>query len=253
MLRNLIIVGNWKMNPASGKEAERIFKSVQNSAAGQSRVVICPPALYLSRLKKIPGKTLLGGQNCFPGEAGAFTGEISSEMLYDAGARYVILGHSERRTMGETNAEINGKIRAALVAGLSPILCVGEKERDEGHKYLDFIKEEAQECLKGVAKNSFSGIILAYEPVWAIDKSATRESAPEEFREMYIFLRRILSDKFGREAAEKVRILYGGSVSPKNAAGFLSEGGADGFLIGRASLDPKKFSKIIELCDQSGN
>ena len=246
-----IIIGNWKMNPRTLKEAERLFDQIAKniSATKKTEVIICPPFLYLEKLKKISKKIFLGAQNAFTGDVGAFTGEISAEMLYEVGVRYVILGHSERRAMGENNIEINQKIRSSLVAGLVPILCVGESARDLSHGYFALVKGQLEECLLGVSKNSISKIIIAYEPVWALSSTQNRHDAtPADSLEMSIFIRKILSDKFGGEAS-KVRIIYGGSVDEKNALDFLTNGGVDGLLPGRASLNAKKFSEIIKIAE----
>lgn len=253
-MRNNIIIGNWKMNPLTLKEAEKLFSGVARGISGvkKTEVVICPPFLYLERLKKLSQKIILGAQNTFLGDTGAFTGEISSEMLYSLGARYVILGHSERRAMGENNGDINKKIKSSLVAGLRPILCVGENVRDEDHGYFNLVKTELEECLVGIPKNSISKIIIAYEPIWAISSTPNRKDATaNDSREMSIFIRKVLSDKFGGEAA-KVRIIYGGSVTEKDAGDFLQNGGVDGLLPGRASLDAKKFVEIIKICEALG-
>ena len=193
-------------------------------------------------------KPNLGAQDSFWGDKGAYTGEISVEMLYNIGARYVILGHSERRALGENNNDINKKIKASISAGLRPILCVGESIRDENHEYLNFIKMQIEECLNGISKDSISKVIIAYEPIWAIGKGSY-PATPEEFREMNIFIRKILNDKFGAKMIGKIRIIYGGSADEKNTEGFIKDGEADGFLLGRASLDAKKFSKIVEICE----
>src|SRR3989344_5631877 len=169
MAKKKIVVGNWKMNPLSLKEAEKLFANIAKSVSNIKKIeiVICPPFLYLGKLKSAGWRTkkvILGAQNAFWREAGAYTGEISAEMLYDIGARYVLLGHSERRAMGESNKEINGKIKASLAAGLRPIVCVGESVRDENHGYFNLVKTELEECLSGVSKDSISKIIIAYEP-----------------------------------------------------------------------------------------
>jgi triosephosphate isomerase len=170
-------------------------------------------------------------------------------MLYSFGVRYVILGHSERRALGETDDEINKKIRGALASGLRPILCVGEVARDTEHNYFNFIKTELETNLSGVSKNLISKVIIAYEPSWAISSTLNRKDATSlDSREMVIFIRKILSDKFGAEAG-MVRILYGGSVSDKDAEDFLQNGGVDGLLVGRASLDAKKFGEIVKICE----
>lgn len=246
-----IIIGNWKMNPLLSKDAEKLFTDVAKniSAIKKTEVVICPPVLYLEKLKKISRKIILGAQDAFPGETGAFTGEVSAEMLYSFGVRYIILGHSERRAMGESDDEVNKKIKGALVAGLRPILCVGEVERDAEHNYFNLIKTELETDLSGISKNLIPKVIIAYEPIWAISTTIDRRDAtPKDSEEMVIFIRKILFDKFGKESSP-VRILYGGSVSDKDAKDFLQNGGVDGLLVGRASLDAKKFGEIVKICE----
>jgi len=240
------------MNPLTSKEAEKLFSGVTQDifSIKKTEVVVCPPFIYLERLKKIrTSKMKLGAQDAFWDEAGAFTGEVSGEMLYNIGIKYVILGHSERRAIGESNQDINKKIKASLVAGLIPILCVGESIRDENHSYFNFIKTEMEECLIGISKNSMAKIIIAYEPIWAISSTPNRQDAtPDDSREMAIFIRKILADKFGSEAG-RTRIIYGGSVNEKDAKDFLKDGGVEGLLIGRASLSAKKFTGIIKTCE----
>lgn len=251
MNKGTIIVGNWKMNPLTLKEAEKLFNNVAKgvSRIKRTQVVVCPPYLYLQKLGKISKKISLGAQDAFSLDVGPFTGEVSAEMLYEIGARYVILGHSERRALGEDNNHINKKIKGSLVSGLRPILCVGENTRDESHGYFNFIKTQLEECLAGVSKNSISKIVIAYEPIWAISTTPDRRDAnPDDSREMVIFIRKVLADKFGKDA-HLVRILYGGSVNEKDAGGFLKDGGVDGLLVGRASLDVKKFIEIVKICE----
>ena len=248
-----IVIANWKMNPLTEKEAENLFNSTAKSlpTLKNTEIVICPPLIFLDRLLKIrSAKIKLGAQNCFWGDKGAFTGEVSAEMLDLLGAKYVILGHSERRTRGEGNEEINKKIKSTLFAGLIPIVCVGEKERDENHGYLNFIKEQLETALKNVSRDSVSKIIIAYEPVWAIGKNALREAQPAEFLEIKIFIKKVLSDIFGVKT-KMSKIIYGGSVNSKNTFSFLSEGQADGFLVGRDSLDAKKFLEIINIAENN--
>lgn len=249
-----IIIANWKMNPRTHKEAEKLFTGVVKHLSGikKTEVVICPPFIYLTALKKLSKKILIGAQDAFFGDVGAFTGEVSGEMLYNLGARYVILGHSERRAHGESNADINKKIKSALQSGLVPVLCVGENERDESHSYFNFVKNQLEECMGGVSRNSISKIIVAYEPVWAISSTPGRKDAsPADSMEMVIYIRKILSDKFGAEAG-RTRTLYGGSVNERDAGEFLLHGGVDGLLVGRASLDAKKFLKIINVAENTG-
>ena len=249
-----MIIANWKMNPLTSKEAEKLFTGVAKevSTIKKTEIAICPPSIYLDILKKIrTSKIKLGAQDAFYGDMGAFTGEVSAQMLYNIGAKYVILGHSERRAQGETNVFINKKIKSALDASLIPILCVGENIRDENHGYFNLVKMQLEECLSGISKNSVSKIIIAYEPVWAISTTVNRKDATSaDSLEMAIFIRKILSDKFGPEAS-KMRIIYGGSVNEKDCADFLKNGGVDGLLAGRASLDAKKFVEIIKICEAS--
>lgn len=248
-----IVIGNWKMNPLTSKEAEKLFVNITKlfPPLKKTEVVVCPPYLYLGKLKKISKKLSIGAQDAFVGDTGAFTGQVSMDMIENMGVRYVILGHSERRAMGETNLDINKKVKSALSSGVTPIICVGENERDDNHEYLNFVKTQAEECLDGISKNSITDIVIAYEPVWAIGKGAQREATAEEFREMSIFIKKVLSDKFGLKVLEGLRIIYGGSVHPQNVLEFLSEGCADGMLVGRDSLDAKKFSEIIKITENA--
>ena len=247
-----IIIGNWKMNPLTLKEAEKLFSGVIKGISGikKTEVVICPPFLYLEKLTKIrTSKIKLGAQDSFYEDVGAFTGEISPVMLENAEIKYVILGHSERRVLGEANALINKKIKASIGAGLTPILCVGESVRDESHSYFNLVKTQLEECLDGVKKALIAKIIIAYEPVWAISSTVDRKDAtPADSLEMSIFIRKILSDKFGSDAG-KTKIIYGGSVNEKDAEDFLKNGAVDGLLPGRASLDAKKFVEIISIAE----
>ena len=241
------------MNPLTIKEAEKSFEDIKKSVSyvRKTTIVICPPLLYLEKLKKISRKINLGAQDAFWGDVGAFTGEVSAEMLYNAGIKYVILGHSERRTLGETNELVNKKIKGSLSAGLTPVLCVGESMRDENHSYFNLVKTQLEECLNGVKKTFASKIIIAYEPIWAISSTLNRHDATSvDSREMAIFIRKVLYDKFGAEAS-RIRIIYGGSVNEKDALDFLNNGGVDGLLSGRASLNAKKFAEIINIAENN--
>lgn len=253
MKNNKIIIANWKMNPASLKDAEKIasgiVKGLKNTK--KTNVVVCPPFLYLEKIKKISKKILLGAQDAHFEVTGAFTGEVSAQMLESVGVKYVILGHSERRAIGDTNEIINKKIKSALASHLIPVVCVGEKVRDENHEYLYFIKTQIEECFEGISKSLISKIVIAYEPIWAIGKNATREATAEEFLEMSIFIRKVLSDKFSAKIVEDIKIIYGGSVHPENCFEFLQKGNANGFLVGRDSLDPKKFLEILKITEYS--
>lgn len=244
-----IIVANWKMNPKSIKDALVILKGLLPLIKGTKNtdVIICPPFPFLSIYQKIKSKTLkLGAQNVAGEVEGPYTGEVSASMLRSFNVSYVIIGHSERRLMGEINTIVNKKILNALKGKLMPILCVGESKRDAEGFYLSFIKHQIIECLASVPKPQLKNIVIAYEPIWAIGKGAVREATPEEFTEIKIFIKKIISDLYDIKAANAIQIIYGGSVNTLNAESFLTLGGADGLLVGRDSLNPKKLGAIIK-------
>jgi triosephosphate isomerase len=250
-----IIIGNWKMNPTSSKEVIRLFSSlIKNINVKSTEVVVCPPFVYLEKLKKIAKKISLGAQDASFIDKGPFTGEVSADMLASIGTKYAILGHSERRALGEDNSLINKKVKSTLSSGLIPILCIGEKERDENHGYFNLVKSQLEECLKGVKKDLIPKVLIAYEPVWAISTTADRRDATaHDCEEMVIFIRKVISSLTSPLLAKKTRILYGGSVNERDAGEFLTKGGVDGLLVGKASLDSKKFLKIIDICEASKN
>ena len=249
------IIANWKMNPGTLAEAKKIFGSVKKTAQKCSRVetVLCPPFVYLHELGNglNSNKCALGAQDIFWERDGAFTGEISAGMLSDAFVRYVIVGHSERRVLGETDDIVNKKIHRAVKDGFNAIVCVGEKERDAHARYFSFLEHEIKKSLAKVTRTMLKNIIIAYEPLWAIGKDAKRSATPHEFFEMLIFIRKILTDMFGEKEAFAASILYGGSVDHRNAKDFLNVDGAAGFLVGRASLEPKLFEQILFCAEAS--
>ncbi len=248
-----LIVANWKMNPETPREAKEILTPVKKIAQNLKRVttVLCPPALFLPLAvgAKPSEKVAVGGQDCFGEISGAYTGKISPTQLYYAGARYLILGHSESRAAGDTDAAINHKLRLALKAGLKVILCIGEHQRDEAGQYLQFIKQQLEEDLKNVQRKFANQLIVAYEPVWAIGIAASGPDNPESFHHQSIYIRKIVASFLGKEAAMDLPILYGGSVTSKTAEAFLKAGEADGLLVGRASLDPAEFGKILKIAE----
>ena len=249
MIRKKLIAGNWKMNRTSSDAADLVKDIV--SEVGRSNgvdVVVCPPFTSLETVgKAIEGSNVrLGAQNMHPERSGAYTGEVSAEMLRSLFASYVILGHSERRTyFGDTDAFVNQKVIAALKAELKPILCVGETlaERESGST-LKVVQTQLEAGLEGVNKDQATSIVIAYEPVWAIGtgKVATSEQA----QEVHAFIRDLLGKKFGAGLAGKVRILYGGSMKPANAAELLAQPDIDGGLIGGASLEARSFVDLIK-------
>ncbi|MBI5816964.1 MAG: triose-phosphate isomerase [Candidatus Yonathbacteria bacterium] len=255
MKKKKIIVGNWKMAPLTLEEAKKTFTGIKKTASKLRNVdtVVCPPFVFATELaNRISGKRCsVGGQNTFWKEEGAYTGEVSSTQLYSLGARYVILGHSERRAMGETDEMVSKKADASLRAGLTAIICVGEQFRDQHGEYTKRIEEQLKQSLSGIQKKSLENIIIAYEPVWAIGAHAVRPASPEDVLEVSILIRKVLTNMFDRESSHVVPILYGGSVDEKNCERFMVEGGADGLLVGRASLNAKQFGEILKVAEQS--
>ena len=243
-----IIVVNWKMNPATPREAKALAAKTKQLASKLTKtsVIAAVPAVYLPALTSGRSKVLWSAQNVSvkSGE-GAFTGELSAEMLSYAGAEFTLVGHSEARAAGETDEVVNVKVRNALNAKLKVILCVGEQTRDEGGTYLEPLREQIKSAVKGLSKNELKKIIIAYEPVWAVGRKALNADTPAEFFHHSLFIRKVISDLFDKKVAMQVPVLYGGSVDGKNADGFLKEGRADGLLVGRASLKPEEFKKIL--------
>jgi len=245
-----IIVANWKMAPASFLGAEKRFQAIKRTANKVRGVqtVICPPMLYLGELaKNVTGHRLLvGAQNAFWNEEEAHTGEHSPDMLVRAGAKYVILGHSERRALGEPNEMIRAKVTACLASGLTVIVCVGEQERDTQGNYTKFIANQVRQSLpKKAAKKRLRGdLIVAYEPLWAIGKKAKRVASVEDAVEAMILIKKTLVGMYGKSATT-IPVLYGGSVNEKNAREFLEQETIGGLLVGRAGLDPERFSLIL--------
>ncbi len=243
-----LIIANWKMNPSSLKEAENIWKQtlINATKAKNASVIVCMPYTYLYLAKKHKTKKIiLGAQNVFTETSGGFTGQVSVSMLRDAGVSTVLVGHSEVRKDGDTNEIVNTKINLLLKNKMNAILCIGENHRDHNGFYLAYIKEQLIESLKNISKTQIKNISIAYEPIWAIGLGAVREASVDEFIEIKIFIKKILSDMYGNTIALNIPILYGGSVNPQNSKLFLAEGGASGLLVGRDSLDPKKFNLII--------
>ena len=242
------IVANWKMNPQSQKEAEALFggtlkevKKIKNT-----QIIVCPPFPFLFISKKFKNKNMiLGSQNVSRESEGSYTGEVSPKMLISMGVKYVIVGHGERRRDGETNNIVNEKILNLVKSGLFPILCIGENSRDKDGFYLSFVGDQLHDCLKGITRSQMKNIIIAYEPIWAIGKNATREATKEEFMEMKIFIKKIISDIYDPKVAHSVTILYGGSVNKDNAKSFMENDGSGGLLVGRDSINPKKFGAIL--------
>ena len=248
MKRRPIIAANWKMN-ITPSEAEKFVTAFLPLVKSNIEVdmVLCPSALAVDRVAKLAkgSNVFVGAQNIYFEASGAFTGENSAAMLVDAGCKYVILGHSERRTIfNETNEMINKKVRKALDSGLIAIVCVGEtlEEREAG-KMEKVLEDHVMNSLKGFSADDFKKIVIAYEPVWAIGTGKT--ATPEQAEEAHAYIRGLLVKLAGREVADAVRIQYGGSVKPENTKELMSKDNIDGALVGGASLKADSFAKIV--------
>ena len=253
--RKFLIAGNWKMNKTAADGAV-LVKDIVAAVGPQTEVdvVVCPPFTALESVSKaLDGSAIkLGAQNMHPKASGAYTGEISAEMLRGLFASYVILGHSERRQyFAETDAFINEKVQAALKNVLKPILCIGETLAErEGGRTLEVVKTQLEGGLAGVDAAGAVNVVLAYEPVWAIGtgKVATTEQA----QEVHAFIRGWLATRFDKTVAGKMRILYGGSMKPSNAPELLKQEDIDGGLIGGASLEAPSFIELIKAAKSAG-
>lgn len=242
-----IVVGNWKLNPSSFEEADRIVKSLSRKKINGVTLVICPPSIYLSRLIHKKSKIVFGVQDLFYEKSGAYTGEISASMVRSVGATYAIIGHSERRNYGETNDKVSLKVKAGLESGLNVVLCVGEKERDVHGHYLSYLKAQIDESLALVNKNVLNkgSLLVAYEPVWAIGEKSSGPMDARDLHETSLFVRKVLHDKFGKKAFD-IPLLYGGSVDQRFSGVLVKEGEVDGLLVGRESLRPESLYQIVE-------
>ena len=247
-MRRKIVAGNWKMNTLiqEGSElAGEVRKKAEKGLPENVTLIVAPPFTHLSEIKKkLPERIGLAAQNCASESSGAFTGEVSAAMIASAGAEYVIIGHSERRTyFNETDADLNKKIKLALANGLSPIYCCGENlhEREKGI-HTEVVREQLELGLVDISSEEFSKIIIAYEPVWAIGTGKT--ATPEQAQDMHNYIRTVLKNMYNSETADNTTILYGGSCNPGNARKLFANDDVDGGLIGGASLKADDFLAI---------
>jgi triosephosphate isomerase len=247
--RRPLIAGNWKMYKTPGEAAETAKQLVRHAGAVTDIDMMIAPtfialAAVFAAIKNSP--VALGAQNLYWENEGAYTGEISAPMLKSAGCQYCIIGHSERRQyFGETDETVNKKIKAAIKAGLQPVFCVGETEKErESGQTLSILDKQIKKGLEGLVSAQLDSLIMAYEPVWAIGtgKTATDDQAQEVHR----FIRSLVKDNFGRALSDSIRILYGGSVKPDNIASLMAMSDIDGALVGGASLSAESFSQIIK-------
>jgi triosephosphate isomerase len=249
-MRKAIIAGNWKMNTTVSQGISLIneLKELHNCTyAKRKDIIIFPPFTHLSQFEEELKNCCiqLGAQNIHHEEKGAFTGEVSANMVSQLGCKYVLIGHSERRQYAkESNELLAVKVKTVFEHEMTPVYCCGETlEERESNTHFEVIRQQISTALFALSRDLLSEIIIAYEPVWAIGTGKT--ASPEQAQEIHAYIRELLADKFGQETADKIRILYGGSVNASNATDLLNQPDIDGGLVGGASLKPKDFNTII--------
>jgi triosephosphate isomerase len=251
-MRKKIIAGNWKMNKTIDESVSLVQETLQllaDQISDETFVVFCPPFISLEKVSSLlKGKRNVSSaaQNCHWEKSGAFTGEVSASMIRDAGARYVIIGHSERRQyFFETNDQLAKKVNAVIAEDLLPIYCCGEPlDIREANTQFELVEEQIRDGLFHLSAEEFRKVVIAYEPVWAIGTG--KVASDQQAQEMHAFIRSLIRKQYGEDVADDLTIQYGGSMKPSNAAGLLSQPDVDGGLIGGASLVAKDFVAIIK-------
>ena len=246
-MRKPIIAGNWKMNKTPAEAKELVAALVETVKDAECDVVVCVPATNFAAVKEAAEGTniKLGAQNVHFAASGAYTGELSADMLKACGVEYVVIGHSERRQyFGETDKTVNLRTKAAVAAGIVPIICVGELKDERESGYTDIIVEyQTLMALHGLTNDEIKNVVIAYEPVWAIGTGLT--ATDEQANETIGVIRKAIERKYGKEVADAVRIQYGGSMNPKNVKGLMAQPEIDGGLIGGASLKAPDFTAVV--------
>ncbi|MBX9906816.1 triose-phosphate isomerase [Patescibacteria group bacterium] len=253
VLKPQLVVANWKMNPSTRVQAQEYVADIKKTLGKRElagNIVIASPFPFLGDVAKSIGKekrVVLGAQNVSYEKMGAYTGEVSLSMLQDLGVSYVIIGHSERRALGERDEDVTKKAALITKSGVAAIVCVGERERDAHGTHFGTVEAQLRAAVKDVPIGKLASLVIAYEPVWAISTSTpgAHPATPEDAHEMILFIRKLLTDIYGRASAYKVRILYGGSVNQKNIESLVLQSGADGYLVGGASLKMNEFKTIV--------
>lgn len=247
MHRIPLIAGNWKMHKTSSEARDFILALRKENFSNSRKVFLAVPfpSIEVAAETAKGSRICIGAQNMHDQVEGAFTGEVSARMLKSCGASFVLLGHSERRQyFAEDNAFIHRKLQRALEEGITPILCIGEQlsERESG-ACESVLKTQLEECLQGIRSDQAASVVIAYEPIWAIGTGKT--ATPEMAQAVHYFIRKWLAERFGNECAEKISLLYGGSVKPDNIASLMQQADIDGALVGGAALDLKSFVQIV--------
>lgn len=241
-----LVIANWKMNPPTFKGAQKLLEATKKAAeASKTSVVIAPPALFLRELAaRSHGRRIaFAVQHAHFEESGAHTGEISIRQVRETKASYVLIGHAERRALGETNDDTRKKVSATLASGLTALLCVGETKRTSSGEYFTYITEQLRTALADVTTARLAKVIIIYEPLWTIGADTTM--SPRDMHEMAIFIRKTIVDMHG-EAGHKIKILYGGSLNAENTPAMLEGGDIHGLLVGRASWDAVEFAHLLK-------
>lgn len=243
------IVGNWKLNPGTAAAAKKLFQDVKKRVSKlkpKAVVVVAPPTIFIPEVSK-GSKTdyvHLAAQDAHFEERGECTAQVSATLLQPYGVKYVIVGHSEKRALGETDEQINKKIHALLKRRVTPIACIGERARDAAGTFYSLVEKQIRALTQGLTPLQLSRVIIAYEPIWSIGTG--KAATPEDVKEMQLFIMSTLTKLFDREVAGKVTLLYGGSVKASNAKELYEAGGMNGFLVGGASLEAGEFIEIIK-------
>jgi triosephosphate isomerase len=248
-----LIIGNWKTNPATLDRAKSRFQSIKRSAQEHPGidVVICPPSPYIATLVAAANTSniYVGAQDLSIYAEGAKTGEVGGSMIESVGAKFVIIGHSERRAMGETDTLVAQKVTQALKTSMQVVICIGESERDNDGAYLEVIKNQLKSALSGVDRPQFANIVIAYEPVWAIGRKDNIAITSHDLHQMVIYIKKLLKEWWSDTIALMVPILYGGSATADNAQDILWNGMVDGLLVGRASWEVETFGPLFDAVD----
>ena len=244
----MLIVGNWKAYVESQQKAKALFATAKRlSTQHDTEIVLAVPAPYIGLLSPTNRSRVgIAAQNISAGTGGAATGEVTAALLKELGVTYALVGHSERRALGETDAMVSEKVRHAHANKITPIVCVGERERDPDAQYLKFLRAQIHAVFEPLSQKERQNTILAYEPIWAIGKTAAEALSPSDLTEMTLYIRKVLNDYLPGRSGLKVKLLYGGSVEPSNIRSLAEGTGVDGFLPGHSSADSDIFSALVK-------
>ncbi len=242
----MIVAANWKAYVDSPEKAKKLYAAAKR-LADKATIVLCMPTPYLGLFAGGPkSRVLLGAEDVSVVTGGAETGEVTASMLQSLGVSHVIVGHSERRARGESDAVVLEKVQRVLAHKMTPIVCVGERERDPDATYLAGVRAQLAAVFAPLSQKDRLNVVVAYEPIWAIGKTAAESIQPHDLAEMVLYIRKVLGDYLPGKSAQKISILYGGSAEPGNARDLARGSGVDGFLVGHASVDPSTFTALVK-------